>query len=237
MARIAKHDVVFILGSRSYMNQNQEIRLALASLRKFCVSWLRNVYIIGDNPHVEGVIYIPDVDPYNHDKDANIIHKTRTACERVPDLSDDFLLCCDDIMVTRKSDWSDFAPRYKRIYDPENPYWQQLRNSPTVTWDRWMVQTLERFGAGAKFWQPHIWSPINKGRFLDMCRTYDYAHEHGITIFTLYYNFIGEEGVPNFDHYMFRDAGPIPEGIRHISYNDRAFADVMFQEELRRIVS
>lgn len=228
-------DAVFVLGTKSFSNRNDEIKVAVSSLRKYCSSWLRNIYVVGENPNIQGVIHIPAKDPYTHDKDANIIHKIRVACEKIPNLSDDFLMCSDDQLVTMESSFNDFRPRYLRIYDPDDKFWINKKKNGTI-WFKRLCQTLDRFGKGARYFEPHIFTPMNKHKFIDMCKKYDYQNEHGITVFSLYYNFIGEKGVPHFDHIAIeRPPFVIPKGVRLIGYFDSSFANNNFRKQLNDI--
>lgn len=228
-------DAVFVLGTKSFNNRNDEIKVAVASLRKYCSSWLRNIYVVGENPIIEGVIHIPARDPYTHDKDANIIHKIRVACEKIPNLSDDFLMCSDDQLVTMESSFNDFRPRYLRIYDPDDKFWINKKKNGTI-WFKRLCQTLDRFGKGARYFEPHIFTPMNKHKFIEMCEKYDYQNEHGITVFSLYYNFIGEKGAPHFDHMAIeRPPFVIPKGVRLIGYFDSSFANNNFRKQLNDI--
>lgn len=228
-------DAVFVLGTKSFNSRNDEIKVAVASLRKYCSSWLRNIYVVGENPNIEGVIHIPAIDPYTHDKDANIIHKIRVACEKIPNLSDDFLMCSDDQLVTMESSFNDFRPRYLRIYDPDDKFWINKKKNGNI-WFKRLCQTLDRFGKGAMFFEPHIFTPMNKHKFIKMCEKYDYQNEHGITVFSLYYNFIGEKGVPHFDHMTIgKPPFVIPKGVRLIGYFDSSFANNDFRKQLNDI--
>lgn len=228
------NDAVFVLGTKSLNGKNDEIKVAIASLRKYCTSWLKRIFVVGENPNIEGVFHIPAKDIYTHDKDANIIHKVRVACEQIKDLSSDFLMCSDDQLVTMESKFEDFKPRYLEIYDPDTDYWKKKQRGSL--WSRRLYMTMERFGKGARYFEPHIFSPMNKRKFLAMCKKYDYATENGITIFSLYYNFIGEKGVPHFDHYTVQSSPyNIPEGVRCIGYFDSAFKNDAFRKQLNEI--
>ena len=91
-----------------------EIKISITSILKFCSHWIGDIYIVGENPGIHNPkvkhIYAPDITKGN--KDANIINKILTAIWKIPTLTDNFLFCSDDILVTKKSDWEDFAPRY-----------------------------------------------------------------------------------------------------------------------------
>ena len=94
-----KHDVVIPLGLKSYENKNFEIKVAVASIKKYfkclnriiIVSQIDRINSLGDD-----IVWGCDDDIYKHDKDANIIHKVRTVIEYVSDLRDDFIMWSDD---------------------------------------------------------------------------------------------------------------------------------------------
>lgn len=113
-----RHDLVYVLGKGSKFN-NLEIKISITSMLKFCSHWIGNIYVVGENPRISNPkvshIYAPDITRNN--KDGNIIHKILTAILKIPKLSDTFLFCSDDILVTKKSDWEDFIPRYVFEYD------------------------------------------------------------------------------------------------------------------------
>lgn len=109
---------MYVLGRGSKFN-NLEIKISITSMLKFCSHWIGNIYVVGENPGIRNPkvshIYAPDITRNN--KDANIINKIRTAINKIPKLSTNFLFCSDDILVTKKSDWEDFAPRYVFEYN------------------------------------------------------------------------------------------------------------------------
>ena len=155
--------------------------------------------------------------------------------KKIPNLSDDFLMCSDDQLVTMESSFNDFRPRYLRIYDPDDKFWINKKKNGNI-WFKRLCQTLDRFGKGAMFFEPHIFTPMNKHKFIKMCEKYDYQNEHGITVFSLYYNFIGEKGVPHFDHMTIgRPPFVIPKGVRLIGYFDSSFANNDFRKQLNDI--
>ena len=88
-----KHDVVIPLGVKSFDNNNFEIKVAVASIKKYFKCLNRIIIVTQIDPIKElgdDIIWIYQDDIYKHDKDANIIEKVRTAIEKVPDLTDDF---------------------------------------------------------------------------------------------------------------------------------------------------
>lgn len=170
-----KHDLVYVLGSGSKYN-NLEIKISITSMLKFCGHWINNIYVVGDNPRISNprVKHINAYDISKSNKDANIIHKILVAIKKIPTLTENFLFCSDDILVTKKSDWEDFAPRYIFEYNQDQgvreKMFHQYKNNE---WDRLLLQTLERFIGYREhiyFYEPHIFAPINKMYFKEMCK-------------------------------------------------------------------
>ena len=218
------YDCIMPLGAGSKVG-NLEARIAVASLRKF-FRGLGRIIIVGEDPGIEGVEVVRCDEPGAVTKDGNIIGKVYRGIVAHPDVSAQFLFVSDDILITKESSWEDFTPRY---VDESG-----IRASDR-TWERRIVKTVDRFGEGARFFEPHIFSPMLTMGFLEMCRRYDYMHDEAVTFQSLYYNFIGERGVPVFDHALIKVPATLPD-CRHIAYTDRAIADTGFQRQLLKIV-
>lgn len=235
-----KHDIVIPLGDKSFGKNNFEIKVAIASIRKFCkftnriiiVSQLKPIQELGDD-----IIWIYQDDIYEHDKDANIIEKVRKAIETIPDLTDDFIMWSDDQFITKDTYWEDTKPRYIKIYNLKTKSYFDDKASKRIWWER-LIKCFERFpnkGIGKKFFNPHIPSPMNKHKFIEMCNTFDYKHENGITIFSLYYNFIGEEGVENFDEYHCQKGELDWKDCRWVGYFNSSLKIPSFHLKLKKI--
>lgn len=225
-----------------------EIEYVIASLKKYCSSWVGRIFIIGTEPPEaikKDVIHIPCDNPYTHSKDANIIHKLRYACEHISDLSEEFLMISDDQIVTKESKWEDMVPRILRKYSdwPESK-WQN--NRKIDSWQEALYQTLNLFPKETSaFWEPHIWSPMNKYKFIEMCKTYDYQHQTGCICQSLYYNYIKQNIVRNFDHIHLLNNTKyvnISKTLnrnnvkRHLSWTDKPFEQKEFRDLLDEIV-
>ena len=170
--------------------EHLEIEYVIASLKKYCSSWCGRIFIVGSEPPKKiknYVIHIPCDNPYTHCKDANIIHKLRYACENISDLTDDFLMISDDQIVTKESSWDDMTPRYVRKYSD----WSELKwsnNRKIDFWHECLYKTLNKFPKDKSvFWEPHIWSPMNKYKFIEMCKKYDIYMIQVLYITILYY--------------------------------------------------
>jgi hypothetical protein len=223
-----------------------EMEYVIASLKKYCSSWVGRIFIVGSEPPErvkKDVIHVPCDNPYIHCKDANIIHKLRYACENIQDLSDDFLMISDDQIVTKNSSWEDMKPRIVRMYsDWTEEKWK--KNRKMDTWHEYLYKTLNLFPKNkVAFWEPHIWSPINKYKFIEMCEKYNYQKDISCIILSLYYNFINETPIRGFDHLHLENKNSkkincltISGLPRHLSWTDVAFKEKKFRDMLDDIV-
>jgi hypothetical protein len=255
-----KHDCVIVYEKSGIESKEitcgkyLEIEYVIKSLKKYCSTWVGRIFIVGSEPpkSVKGdVIHIYCDNPYTHCKDANIIHKLRYACENIQDLSDDFLMLSDDQIVTKESSWEDMKPRIVVKFDDwdEDRWKKWVDSGKSDMWHTYLYNTLKLFPREKScFWEPHIWSPINKYKFLEMCGKYDYTYKTDCIILSLYYNFIGQDIIRGFDnHYMGNLKNNVMKWIdknelilenipRHLAWTDTAFSEKRFRDILDRIV-
>ena len=248
-----KYDCVMVYGKSGVDSKEMtcgeylEMEYVIASLKKYCSSWVGRIFIVGSEPPErvkKDVIHVFCDNPYTHCKDANIIHKLRYACENISDLSDDFLMISDDQVVTKESSWSDMKPRIVRMYnDWDESKWE--KNRKMDFWHECLYGTLKMFPKNmVAFWEPHIWSPINKYKFIEMCKKYNYQKETSCITQSLYYNFIKEVPTRGFDH-LHLAANKAKSKIncmsisglpRHLSWTDTAFNEKKFRDILDVVV-
>ena len=252
-----KHDCVMVYGkvginsTEMTCGEHLEMEYVIASLKKYCSSWIGRIFIVGSEPPERvknDVIHIPCDNPYTHCKDANIIHKIRYACENIKDLTEDFLMISDDQIVTKESSWEDMQPRIVRKFnDWSADKWE--KNRKIDFWHECLYNTLILFPKDKScFWEPHIWSPMNKYKFLDMCETYNYKNRIDCISQSLYYNFIEQKVLEPFDHHYM---GNTKKGVirwlnlnpigtknipRHLAWTDTAFSEKRFRDMLDSIV-
>jgi len=247
-----RHDIVIpychrgIASVRMTVGEHMELEYVVASMYRYCSKWMGRIFIVGDEPP-EGirdkVVHIPCNDPYIHCKDANIIHKILHAINTIPDLSDDFIKASDDQIVTRETTIDDFTPRIVRRYtDWTESRW--LKNSKMDFWHKCLLLTLRRFDLkSASFWEPHIWAPFNKYKYREMCERFDWKKSIACIDNSLYYNFIGQPVVEQYDHLHINnrnastviatmDIGKLPT---HLTWTDIAFKSEKFRDILNRI--
>ena len=240
-----KHDLVYVLGKGSKYN-NMEIKISITSMLKFCSHWIGNIYIVGENPGIRNEkvkhIYAPDITKGN--KDANIIHKLLTAIWKIPSLTDNFLFCSDDILVTKRSDWEDFTPRYVFEYRQEEDFRKGLmEESKNNQWDVLLLKTLDRFVGRREhiyFYEPHIFAPINKRYFKEMCKQIDYTNHRNVMIMSLWFNWLNlKDPLKRFEHQSVFSSNiqDMKTVERHFTYNDAAFAVKHFREWLVNLVA
>lgn len=247
-----KHDVVIpwchngVASNIMTCGDKLELEYVVASMKKYCTSWLGRIFIIGSEPPLNlknDVIHIPCNDPYTHAKDANIIHKILYACENIPDLSDDFVKASDDQIVTKETSLEDLTPRIVRMYRD----WTELQWINNRRLDKWhenLYLTLHLFDLEkAYFAEPHIWAPMNKEKYKEMCDKYNWRKSRACIDNTLYYNFIEYPPIAQFDHIHFdrRNAKKMIDNLkvdelpRHLSWTDAAFIDKRFRKILDKI--
>jgi hypothetical protein len=248
-----KHDCVVVYGKvgidsiEMTCGEHLEIEYVIKSLKRYCSSWVGRIFVVGSKPPIEiqnDVIHIYCDNPYTHCKDANIIHKIRFACENIKDLTDDFLMISDDQIVTKESSWEDMKPRIvRRFNDWSVDKWE--KNRKIDFWHECLYNTLNLFEKDkCCFWEPHIWSPINKHKFLKMCDKYDYVHGTDCIILSLYYNFIEQDIVNRFDSIHIQNSRAkrrvntltLKDIPRHLSWADSAFSEKKFRDILDIIV-
>jgi hypothetical protein len=151
----------------------------------------------------------------------------------------------DDQIVTKESTWEDMKPRIVRKFtDLSEQRWISLGHQDF--WHESLYQTLKLFPKDtAAFWEPHIWSPMNKVKFIEMCKKYDYKHNIACITQSLYYNYINQPIVNNFDHiHLLNSSRGIREVEtlnlktvkRHLSWTDKPFEKKEFRDLLDMIV-
>lgn len=247
-----KHDVVIpwchkgVASNIMTCGDRLEIEYVVASLKKYCTSWLGRIFIIGSEPPEnikDKVIHIPCDDPYIHAKDANIIHKMLYACENISDLTDDFVFASDDQVTTKETFFEDLTPRIVRRYSDWTEQ-QWLRNKNMDKWHENLYLTLHLFDLKkAAFWEPHIWCTLNKQKYIEMCNKYNWRKSRACICNTLYYNYIEQKQVESFDHiHLSRSQAQnilktleIKDIPTHLSWTDVAFSQKKFRDMLETI--
>lgn len=226
-------DAVFVIGTGS-KNDNEELRYALRNVARNC-PFVRNVYISGECPewvNRDVVIHLPWRDRFRFAKDSNIIDKLVHACE-APGIASRILLCSDDQFQTRVCTWDDFAPKWLREYDSGDGWYEDRKR----TWHSRLHRTLERerlrriaYGLGEGriyYWEPHIYSQIDRDSFLRFAEWSDYEHRDDTIIYTGYYNFIGQRGEHVSDHTFIWSGYKWDKPPTHIAYTDDGFGAAM----------
>ena len=85
---------------------------------------------------------------------------------------------------------------------------------------------------------------MNKYKFIEMCKKYNYQNDVSCIIFSLYYNFINEHPVRGFDHLHLKSSKAknkvkyltVSELPRHLSWSDAAFEEKKFRDILDEVV-
>ena len=238
------HDAVFVLGDGS-LYQDKELAFAVHSMRKFC-PFIDRIFIVGAKPRcsLKGMncIHILCRDVMSTNKDANMMFKVFHAIKTIPDLTDDFLLCSDDQLVTKPCTWEDFKPKYVCKFCKDSQMFLKLRSSST--WGYKLYNTLlkvQQSGRKAYFYEPHIWSPVNKEAFKDMFIAIGGSINAGVIKSQYYNSILGLDHEKLHDHAFFdspsldwSDAFKNPP--KFISYNDKAFDSEAFRQQLMMLL-
>ena len=240
-----KHDAVFVLGDGS-MYRDLELMLAVKSMRKFC-PFVDRIFIVGNKPRCSLVGLnckcIQCKDPYVGSKDSNMMFKVIHAIDNIPDLSENFLLCSDDQLVTQFCSWDDFKPKYVRRMMPADIQ-EMKQQSARNSWARHLVKTLELANetkGKAWFYEPHIWSPVNKESFREMVKSIGGLKNAGV-IKSQYYNYIDNLDHERIHDHKFFDSDSLnwsktfKKPPKFISYNDKAFTSDEFRNQLIMLV-
>lgn len=226
-------DAVFVIGTGS-RNDNEELRYALRNVERNC-PFVRRVYIVGECPawvNTKEVIHLKWPDRFTHAKDSNITDKLRHACE-TDGIAKRILFCSDDQFQTRICSWDDFAPVWLREYNKDDSWYEDRKR----VWHSRLHRTLEkerlrRLAFGEKegkiyYWEPHIYSPIDRDLFIQYCRWCDYEHRDDCITQSGYYNYVRQAGSRSQDH-MFISAGHDWKNKKtHIAYTDGSFDAAM----------
>lgn len=252
--------IPFVLNAEySYSRANTgfehlEIEYVIRSIRKFC-PFAGRIFIVG--PHIINswpksiageITYLRVPDKYTHIKDANLINAVLSVINSVPDLSETFIMASDDQIVTRECSLKDFYPRVK--YDMTGHLKEYKAMMDTYSekdgsrkWNEAMLKTLMKFPDRPYFYEPHIWTPFDKAKFVDMCREYDIAHDDGVVIFTLYNNYTKQTLRADSEH-TYLHAGlddralamALKSPTRHIAWTDKTFNNKLFREFLGNLL-
>ena len=237
-----KHDAVFLLGIGS-KNKDSELLLAVHSMRKFC-PFIDRIFIIGAKPRCKldkyDVKHIYCDDPYRTNKDANMMNKVMFAITKIKDLSENFLLCSDDQVVTQECTWNDFKPKYVKTFCAEDAIFAKANPKDTTKWINRLYRTLlayQDLGKQPYIYEPHIWSPVNKESFKKMIGQIKGVRYAGV-IKSQYYNSIdGLDQELVHDHCFLTKTQPSWKTLfsnppKFLSYNDGAFGDESFRKGL-----
>ena len=219
-------DAVFVIGSGSTAD-NEELRYALRCVERNC-PFVRRVYIVGECPawiDRSALTHVPWPERFRHAKDANIVDKLREACE-TPGIARRILFCSDDQFVTRVCSWHDFAPRWLRVYRPDDSWYSDMGRG----WYMMLRGTLERerlrrieLGMSCDdiyYWEPHIYSPIDRDLFIEYAKWCGYETRDDTITQSGYYNYVRQRGQRTYDHTYVAEGHDWSRITTHIAYFD-----------------
>ncbi len=180
-------DVVYPIGSGSGW-KNNELRFSLRALEKYGVN-VGQIFIVGILPDflASSIINLLVKDTYNPsvNADGNIIHKVLYACEDKR-LSEDFLFINDDHILLRSTDLKDIPNFHKgdmNLY-PDS-YWGDNY------WRKRLKRTREILDFNdlpANHYDCHTPIMLNKSKFREAMKKFNYQEGGGFTMKSLYGN-------------------------------------------------
>jgi hypothetical protein len=161
-----------------FHGDNFELSQSVRLLRKF--TNVKNIYIVGDDPGIDGVIHVPfiQVDA----KELNIWKKVLAACFRA-DLSKRFLFMNDDHFITKPTE---DIPYYFGEFDAPMSN-TQYQNAVQRT-----IFKLAEMGKTTRYFDIHYPFFVEKHRFLEVFKAFNDGKEYVFK--TAYCNYWGIEG-------------------------------------------
>lgn len=165
-------DVVYFLTQQTFY-EHRELLYSLRSLAKH-VAGVRKVFVVGAAPAwpCQGLVQVPETDPYEHNKDANIIRKMLIACQN-PKISEPFLFVNDDHYFSQNCRAFEFPFYHKgeiRAAGTNREYNRRLANTRRL---------LESRGLGTLNFDVHTPILIWKEWFLPAIAGWEWVDEGG----------------------------------------------------------
>lgn len=209
--------------------------MSLRSIEKNMIG-LRHVFVVGNRPKFlsDKIIYIKADDIFPRDlenKDRNQWYKISKAVED-PRLSEDFLFGSDDFLLMKESTWDDFKPRHTGLASKR--YMDSL-NSPNLNlWTKTRIKTLSRFPSDRRYlWHPHIFTQINKTKFLKCAKDCDFMHRNDVIFHSYYFNhYPMPKLIKDYDSKEYHTAQEFIIKERHVSHWDEAFNYTPFKKKV-----
>jgi len=213
-----KIDLILPIGAG--MSWDNELRYVLRSWEKNFPD-LGKVFIVGPKdkikkkyPWLKGVEFVDCDDPFNHNKDANIIRKVIRVIDTC-ELTDPFIRASDDQFILRKVD--SFPPRYTwDMKKKETQWWNRgskWKNRLKRTNRILQVKKLSTYNYDGHF-------PMEYHKdFKKVMESYPYTKSIGYTINSLYFNnvlteHVSFEGCRVFIEHPYTDESILREKMR-----------------------
>ncbi len=180
-------DVVYIY--RKMDSDQLEIKTSIGLMRKYGKG-VKNIYVVGDNPEINGIIHVPETDPYQN-KEANMIHKTIAACN-IKGISSPFILQSDDQYVVAPYDFRNLPLLYKKGYplDTKKSGTYAARVQSTA-------EEMKRLGFTLNHYDIHVPTPIIPEKYIEAMALVKWQTngQPGVLSKSVYGNYVGG-GIP-----------------------------------------
>ena len=179
-------DIVIPLGKGSKHN-NIELDYCIKGIKKHLKGY-GNIYIIGENPKRDDVVFI------QHTESAKPVFKERNICDKLlhassmAQVSDTFLYMNDDHFLLQDIDVDKFPFHHKGILpntSGDNVYYRSLKNT---------YRALSAKGFDTLNYDVHAPMLIHKEAFIRTMSAYDWSVSYGYVIKSLYANTTGITG-------------------------------------------
>lgn len=171
MSKTADFDALY-----PFHGDNWELTQSVRLLRKF--SAVRNIYVVGDDPKIEGVIPVPFIQ--EDAKEINIWKKVLAGCF-IGGLSERFLFMNDDHFITRETDFP--LVHGERPGECSQQYFNAMVNTS---------KKLAELGKNDTYFDIHYPFWVEKNKFLGAFSVFNDGAEHVFK--SAYCNFWGMEG-------------------------------------------
>lgn len=229
-------DIVYTLGDGSIWDDN-ELKHSLRSVEENLID-LRQVFIVGHCPDFidkSKINYIPCEDPYDRNKDANIINKLLRACADKR-ISDRFIFNSDDQYFMRP------IKSFEMKYYTDNDLFDLDPLAKLNVWEmraRRTINKLSEMGLKQDCFEAHIPYVIDKDEYFNTMLNTDYGKRFGYTVNSIYMNAmqVPREPITNTVRarikepiYSMKEVEEITKDVTYMNHNNPSIRNGVLKE-------